>query len=132
MASRFSIPFALATSIVSGANGTAAFAAEKFSDPAILELAARISLTEDPAMTAAEPERRPARVTVVWQGGGRRTQSVENARGEPELPFAADELEEKYFELTARAWSRDQAAQVHGDVLALETLGDVRRLIPRQ
>jgi 2-methylcitrate dehydratase PrpD len=132
MASRFSIPFALATSIVSGASGTAAFAAEKFSDPAILELAARISLTEDPAMTAAEPERRPARVTVVWQGGGRRTESVENARGEPELPFAADELEEKYFELTARAWSRDQAAQVHGDVLALETLGDVRRLIPRQ
>jgi len=130
MASRFSIPFALATSVVGRNTGIAAFSAEKFSDLEILELASRVTVSEDPAMTAAEPARRPARVTVVWADGTRQSATVQNARGEPEKPYTPDELGEKYFELTARAWSWGQAAKVRRSVMALETLADVSQLIP--
>ncbi len=132
MASRFSIPFALATSIISGESGTAAFAEDKFADPEILELASRITVREDPDMTAAAPERRPAQVAVLWADGTRQSATVQNARGEPERPYTPDELSEKYFELTARVWSQDQAAQVRRNVMALESLADVNALIPRQ
>jgi 2-methylcitrate dehydratase PrpD len=59
LAAKFSIPFALATTIAHGAATVPAFRGPARENPAVQALAARVTVTEDPAMTAQLPGLRP-------------------------------------------------------------------------
>src|SRR5438477_760958 len=63
-ASKYSLPHAAAAMAVRGGAGYAALDDSALQDPAIAALRHRVHVTEDPAMTAAAPRLRPARVTV--------------------------------------------------------------------
>src|SRR5207237_517877 len=68
-----SLPYCTAVALVDGAITAAQFTPARLSDPALLDLVARTTVTEDPALTAGYPAGIPNRVTVtldeVEQGG---------------------------------------------------------------
>jgi 2-methylcitrate dehydratase PrpD len=102
-ASKYSLPHAAATLAVRGSAGFAALDDTAVHDPVIAALRQRVTVAEDPAMTALAPRLRPARVTVELSDGRRATQARDSHRGDFQDPFSEAELREKFRELAAVA-----------------------------
>lgn len=128
LAGKFSVPFAVATTLVNGSSGVGSFTADKLADPVILALAARVSLREDPAMSAQLPDRRPARVTVTLTGGACLTAHTETNRGDWADPYAPEEIRAKFLSLTTRLWPESVAAEVWDRIMTLQSRADLSGL----
>jgi 2-methylcitrate dehydratase PrpD len=87
---------------------------------AVLALAARVSVREDPAMTAQLPALRPAKVTVRLEDGRQLTARTDTNRGDWADPYPREEIRAKYLSLTGRLWSEDAAAAVWDKIMALD------------
>jgi 2-methylcitrate dehydratase PrpD len=131
LAGKFSVPFAVATTIVNGSSGVRSFTWEAVRDEAVRALALRVDVREDAKLTAMMPDFRPASVTITFKDGSRTEASTTTNKGDTEDPYTPGELGEKYYELTTRAWDRATAEAVHGDILAIEELADVNTLTAR-
>ncbi|HEX4171663.1 MAG TPA: MmgE/PrpD family protein [Acetobacteraceae bacterium] len=106
-ASKYSLPHAAATMVVRGHAGHSALDDSALHDPAIASLRRRVSIAEDPSMTAVAPRLRQARVTVRLTDGRSATQSCDSHRGDFQRPFAEIELREKFRELAGVALSAE-------------------------
>lgn len=121
LAAKFSMPFSLATFIVNGAATLDAFRDPARNDAITRDLAMRISINEDPALTAKLPGLRPARVTVTLTDGRVfRAEALTN-KGDTEDPYAADEVLEKFMEVSAPVMGHTRAAELSTAVLSLDT-----------
>jgi 2-methylcitrate dehydratase PrpD len=101
LGAKFSIPYALAARLVLGHCRADAFREPALSDPRLAGLARRIAVTEDPALTALLPERRPARVEVRLAGGRVVSHQVDTPAGEFDRPYPRSALHEKFLGLAA-------------------------------
>ena len=119
LAAKFSVPFAVATTIVNGSSDVGSFTWDKVTDAQVLELAARVTVREDKAMSAQLPDRRPARVTVRLADGQVLSAMTETNRGDWADPYTADEIRAKYLSLTARMWAEERAAAIWNETMAL-------------
>lgn len=128
LAAKFSVPFAVATRIATGSSGVESFTAARVADPAIRALAARVSVTEDKAMSAALPDRRPARVAVHLTDGRVLEAETATNRGDWSDPYPQAEIRAKYLSLATRLWRADAAAAIWDRTLAL-TGGDAAGLL---
>ncbi|MFQ5566256.1 MAG: MmgE/PrpD family protein, partial [Paracoccaceae bacterium] len=128
LAAKFSLPFAVATTLVNGSSAVGSFTGENVTNPEVLALAAKVTVREDPAMSAQLPDRRPARVTVTLHDGTALTAETETNRGDWADPYAPAEIRDKYLSLTARLWPGAAAAAVWDETMALETRADIARL----
>jgi 2-methylcitrate dehydratase PrpD len=128
LAGKFSVPFAIATTLVNGSSGVGSFTREMVADRAILDLAERVTVREDPAMSAQLPDHRPARVTVTLTDGKRLEAQTETNRGDWADPYPPEDIRDKFLSLTARLWSAPAAAGVWDEVMSLETRADISRL----
>lgn len=131
LAAKFSVPFAIATTLVNGSSAVESFAADKVNDPAIRSLAARVTIREDPAMTARLPDQRPARVELALKDGRTLSAATETNRGDWADPYAAEEIREKYLSLTARLWPRDKTEAMWTDLISLAEHGDAGAVLTR-
>ncbi len=111
-ASKYSLPHAAATMAVRGHAGFAALDDTAVNDPVIAALRQRVTVTEDPAMTALAPRLRPARVTVELTDGRHATHACDSHRGDFQAPFAEAELRDKFRELAATVLTAEGAALV--------------------
>jgi len=124
-----SMPYIVAAALHDGAFNDAVFAPERFTDPAILALADKISIRE-----AEEYNRRPGefpcRVEITLRDGTVRSASLDYPHGHHCDPMSDEEVEAKFRDLASRKlpagrvdtllaelWRFDQAARV-GDILA--------------
>jgi 2-methylcitrate dehydratase PrpD len=96
MQARFSLPYALAALVADGVLDAGTFLPDSLERPAVADLARRVDLVEDPAMTAALPRERPATVTVHLRDGRRGTGRVRTARGNPDHPLTGHEVVAKF------------------------------------
>jgi 2-methylcitrate dehydratase PrpD len=96
MQARFSLPYCLATFLTDGHLAAPSFLPEGLARPETLALARRVTVTEEPAFSAALPRERPTRVTVRGKDGATWTGAVRNARGNPSDPLSAAEVELKF------------------------------------
>jgi 2-methylcitrate dehydratase PrpD len=96
MQARFSLPYALAALVADGVLDAGTFLPDGLDRSAVADLARRVDLVEDPAMTAALPRQRPATVTVYLRDGRQGTGRVRNARGNPDQPLTAEEVMVKF------------------------------------
>lgn len=128
LAAKFSLPFAIATTLINRDSGVASFTWDKVRDAGIAALAARVTLREDPAMTARLPDRRPARVTIVLADGTRLSEETATNRGDWSDPYRPEEIREKYMALTARLWTGEGAAAVYDAIMDLENARDLSGL----
>ncbi|MFI0372923.1 MmgE/PrpD family protein [Actinomadura sp. 1N219] len=91
---RFSLPFALALTVVDGALGVDSFNAERLTDPAVLDVAGRVDYeileyTEYPAAF-------PGGVRVELADGTRHEEHLHHNIGSPGNPMRADDIAAKF------------------------------------
>ena len=108
---KFSVPYTVAAMVCFGRVELAAFTPAAMSRPDLLNLAERVEVIEDSEYTAALPDRRPTTVTIRYRDGRTAMAGVEGARGDPEDPLSAGELDEKYLRLASAALGPSKARQ---------------------
>jgi 2-methylcitrate dehydratase PrpD len=129
LAAKFSVPFAVATRIVTGSSGLKSFTWERVRDDAIQGLAKRVFVREDSALTAMLPQLRPARVSIRLRDGRELRGSADANRGDDQDPYSRAELAEKFLELTARAWPLAASRRLHDKLQQLEEIADLGSLL---
>jgi 2-methylcitrate dehydratase PrpD len=113
-----SIPFCVATRLVSRSSGVEAFDESALTDE-VLELAERVAVRTDPAIEDRVPDARSARVTVRTTDGREVIEEVEHARGGEERPYTETELREKFTSLTTKRLDEARSRELWGTIDAL-------------
>ncbi len=128
LAARFSVPYAVAAFLTRGQADVPAFRAEARGDARILDLASRVTLREDTAMTARLPAERPARVTVTMDDGRMLSATCRSNRGDADDPYPVEEIEAKFLALTAPVWGEAHASAVMRATHAIDGAADLHEL----
>lgn len=131
LAAKFSVPFAMATVLVNGSSGVQSFTQDKVDDPATRALAARVTVVEDPEMTARLPDQRPARVTLRLTDGRVLSATTETNRGDWAAPYPVEEIKAKYMSLATRGWTEAASASVWDGIHALPEAPSIGGLLTR-
>jgi 2-methylcitrate dehydratase PrpD len=128
LAAKFSMPFSIAAAIVRGRADLDAFRDAARADPRIAALARKVTVEEDPALTAKLPALRPARVRLTLRDGRRFEAMVETNKGDTEDPYAADDVIEKFHEVAAPVIGPARAKEIATVCLALEHAPSLKAL----
>ena len=131
LAAKFSVPFAVATTIFNGSSEVASFTWDAVRNPAIQDLAKRVFVSEDPAMSAKLPEARPAAIAVTLQDGSVLEASTETNRGDWRDPYTESELRGKYDSLTTRLWDKKNSDAVYREIMNLDQAASLGPLAER-
>ena len=108
---RFSLKYVVATALTHGSVRLAAFADNRIKDQETRALMKRISVSLDPALDAAFPAQRAARVAI--HARGRREEWLQPTRvGDPDAPLSDAALEAKYLELAAPVLGESKAREL--------------------
>lgn len=131
LAGKFSVPFAVASTLINGSSGVESFTWDKVRDARIQAFADKVEVVEDPALTALMPDFRPARVIVTLTDGTVLEAETKTNRGDTEDPYDDSELDRKYAELTRLVWPDAVARGIYEDCFRLEALDDINALTRR-
>jgi len=128
LAARFSIPYAVAALLVLGRAEPAAFEPPALDDPRVRDLARRVEITVDPAMSPRRIDYPVARVRLTLGGGTVLTAETTAIRGDAVHPVPRGEIEAKFRRLTAPVLGDSRAEAIARAVEALDTLASVSDL----
>lgn len=128
LAAKFSIPFAVATTLIHGEASVDAFRAPALADERARRLAQRVVVSENPEMTAMLPALRPAQVTIRFADGRVLEEKTLTNRGDAQDPYGPDEVREKFFALAAPVWGHDHAERIESAIGHLEDAPDLSML----
>jgi len=117
---RFSTPYLVATALTHGSVRLAAFEPPRLEDEGTRALMRRVELALDPALDAAFPAQRAARVAIEARDGRRGEHLQPTRKGDPDLPLSDAELEAKYLELAAPVLGGDKARALLARLWKLE------------
>jgi 2-methylcitrate dehydratase PrpD len=128
-AAKYSLPHAAAALVLRGHAGYHAFTDDVVRDPAIAAFRQRVTVREDPALSASVPRLKPARVTVTFTGGRQVTRTRESARGDYQDPYREDEIRAKFRELAGVVLSAEGVARTEQIVDRLDELPRLGSLV---
>jgi 2-methylcitrate dehydratase PrpD len=128
LAAKFSLPFALATTVVNGSASITAFRDEARRDAVTLSLAKRVTVREDKALTAMLPGLRPARVKIILTDGRVLEAEAFTNRGDTEDPYSAREIVEKFHEVAGLVWNEAHCTAILDAIETLDRSPDIRAL----
>jgi 2-methylcitrate dehydratase PrpD len=100
VAAMYSIPFAVASKLIKGEVGPQEMTVGSLSDRRILEIAEKVTIEENPELTALFPEKCLARIVLCLKDGTLIKSKTLSARGDPDNPYSEEELGEKFLRLT--------------------------------
>lgn len=124
---KFSLPYAVACQIVRGHVDVDDYSDAAIRDPAILDLAARVSYESDPA--ADFPRRFGGRVRVRLRDGRVLAHAEPINRGSAERPLTADEVIDKFRRSAAGVLPSAKIDAVQAAIASLERLDDIALLM---
>lgn len=127
-AAQFSLPYCVAAALKDGSYGLPQLAPDRLSDPALFELARKVSVVADEAMTRRYPETTPARVDVELAEGTVLSGTVEMPKGDPRRGTTTRDLFDKFHGLVDPLAGEAAAARILDAVMSLEDVGDLGRL----
>lgn len=120
LAAKFSLPFSLATSLVNGAATLDAFRDAARADETTRALALKVTVNEDPALTAKLPGLRPARVVLELVDGRIFRAEVLTNKGDTEDPYTEADVIAKFHEVAGPALGRARAEALVSAALSLD------------
>jgi 2-methylcitrate dehydratase len=94
-----SVPFCVAAALLDGDITAATFDSQRFLDPEVIELMAKVQLREDPQFTKEYPQKWNCRIIAETFSGERHQVHVNYPKGHPQNPFTDEEVEEKFMKL---------------------------------
>ena len=101
-AGKHSIPYNVAARVFLRDNGIKAYTDDRVTDPAVRSLMQRVRVVEDPAMTAAAPAVRAARVTIRLADGRVLAATEEHPPGGADRPYPPSVIRAKHQALLRR------------------------------
>ena len=113
LASKFSIPFAIATTLYHRSSDVLSFTEEARQNKLIQNLALKVNISENKSMTTQLPDFRPARVSIKTQGGLTYEAEVKTNRGDWQDPYQDDDLKNKFMSLVTRTYTPKQAETIY-------------------
>jgi 2-methylcitrate dehydratase PrpD len=119
-ASKYSLPHVAACLVVRGSTGYEAVDDSALEDPAIAALRHRVHISADPAMSAAVPALKPARVTLTLKDGRQATRTCDSPRGDCLNPYDESEIRQKFRQLAGLALTPQGLGEVERAVEGLE------------
>lgn len=102
LASKFSMPHALAAAVVYGNAGVEAFTSASLSDSRVSSLRKKTEMKPHPDVRPW-PHDRPGRITLVLDDGEKLSAERASARGGPDQPFTQEEIEKKIKALSSQS-----------------------------
>ena len=129
LAGKFSVPFAIATTLTNRSSGVSSFTWDQIRREQVQNLAEKVTVVEDPELTALMPDFRPARVHLTLKDGTRLQAETQTNRGDTEDPYTHEELREKFSNLTQRVWPLAECAPLHQRLLQVDELTDLSSLM---
>ena len=128
---KFSLEFAVATLLFHGRPGLANFEATAVANPVIQGLIPRVQVRENPAFTAAFPDRQPCTMRITFKDGSVAEAMTEITKGEADNPHSRTEMEDKFFGLADPVWGADNARAAFVELMALEDVADIHAFTER-
>jgi len=130
-AAQYSLPFPVAAALVHGRLGAEALTGAALADEAVLALADRVELAEDPALSARFPAERLARVQIELDDGACLDSGEMVPRWEAADPPADAEVLDKFRWLAAGVLPAERAAALEDALWNCAELPDARTLLDR-
>jgi 2-methylcitrate dehydratase len=116
-----SLPYCTAVALVDGAVSAEQFTLKRLADPALLDLVARTSVIEDPALTAGYPAGIPNRVRVTLDDGTILVSEVSFPPGHDKNPLNDAQLAVKFHGLVDPALGAERTNQIWERLSRLES-----------
>jgi 2-methylcitrate dehydratase len=123
-----SLPYITARAMFDGDITNDSFATGMFSDPRILAFMQKITVREDPNLTARVGAA-PTRVTAILADGQRISREVDYAPGFAERPMNRSEVERKFRGNVGKRWPRERTDAVLRALWGLDETDDPSRLL---
>ena len=122
---QFSLPYSIATTLVSGGAMLDQYTAAALKRPEVLELARRVQMKLEPSVTDGEEPY----IDVALNDGRTLTDRVLIARGDCENPLPDDELRGKFRTAAAGSLNEKQIERLESAILRASELTDSRELV---
>lgn len=126
---KFSLPYAVAVTLLDRAAGLAQFTDERVRRPDVSELVRRVQVAIDPEAEAAGYHQMFTRVTLRLRDGRTLSAQASFARGSPQRPFTQDELLAKFRECAALALPPTRVEELIAAIERIEEAPDVRGVL---
>jgi 2-methylcitrate dehydratase len=124
-----SLPYCLAIALLEGELGPDQFQGEKWKDPKVLDLMAKVKVTADPEMTKVYPSKLQAEFEIINRKGESFKSRVDYPKGDPRNPMTDTEIEAKFRMLASRLIGEKQIAQIIDTVNHIENVKDIGELM---
>jgi len=124
-----SLPYITARAMFDGDITNKAFEPHMFRDPKILEFMKKITVKEDPALTAMQGNAAPTRITAILQDGEHISHEVDYAPGFPRNPMSRSEIEQKFRGNVGHRWTGEQTSNVLHALWNLEQEENITTLL---
>ncbi len=123
---QFSVPYAVALGLLYGRFGLSDLTQEALNDPALQDMAKKVSCEEYP--DAPFPKYYSGEVIVTLKDGRVLSHREEINRGNPDRPLTNEEIAEKFWETATTAVAADTATKIKNAILDIDSLADSRSL----
>lgn len=127
-----SLPYTVAIALLDGSVRPDSFDHARFTDPAVVDLMRKTTVSEDAALTRAYPEAAPGRVTITLASGRRIVDELTYPVGHARSPMSDADVERKFRDMLAqhpagrrcdeilqRLWKLEEAKDVGSEVIEL-------------
>jgi 2-methylcitrate dehydratase len=125
-----SLPYITARAMFDGDISNDSYAQDKISDPRIRAFMRKITVNEDPALTARTgPSTVPTRLTAILADGSRIVREVDDVPGFVGRPMGRADIERKFRSNIGKRWPRERTDAVLAALWALDHTDDLSALL---
>jgi 2-methylcitrate dehydratase len=124
-----SLPYITARAMFDGEVTNDSYAPDKLRDPRLRAFMAKITVKEDPALTALQGDAVPTRVTAILADGRRISHQVNDVPGFAGRPMQRADVERKFYSNVGRRWPAERTRSVLDAVWGLERADDLGFLL---
>ena len=111
ISAQFSGRFGVALRLIKGSNGFQDYNQKNIRDPELLDLAKRVKYAPDEEMAKMPPGAAPTRLTLKLKNGQVFSKRIDYAKGTPQNPLTAQEIEDKFRGLASTVIPEKQMAE---------------------
>jgi 2-methylcitrate dehydratase len=124
-----SMPYIAARAMFDGEITNDSYAPHKLRDPRILAFMRKITVKEDPVLTALQGDAVPTRVTATLEDGRRISRQVDDVPGFAGRPMQRADVERKFHSNVGKRWPRERTQSILDAVWGLDRAEDLTILL---
>ena len=124
-----SLPYCTAVALADGEVTHAQFDPKRFTDPALLDLVAKVKVHRDAQLNERYPKGIPNRITVTMKDGRKLVREVEFPRGHAGNPMTDSEVEKKFRTEVEPVYGKERAERILAACWGLDKLGSAGELV---